>query len=92
MPTESPNDLIAFLDAKGVRACCFIGAKAYQTFLRHFTKKQKRSSKPTVYVTPSGLSIDLVVLPSSSTANRMPLTEKAAKWKDAFNKYNCGIG
>ena len=91
MPTESPNDLIAFLDAKGARACCFIGANAYQTFLRRFTKKQKRTSKPKVYVTPSGISIDLVVLPRSSMANRMPLTEKAAKWKDVLNKYNCGI-
>ena len=95
---EMPNDLVAMIDngktavslPNSIQALCFIGSKAHQTFIKHFLQKQTHSSNTTIYTAPSGRRIDLVLLPSSSTGNRMPLAEKAAKWNEVFDKYGCG--
>ena len=81
----APNDLPTFLTKHAsIQVCCFIGSKAYQRFRKHYLKDATTQNQ---YTMASGRTLDLMVLPSSSGANRMPLTEKVAQWQSAFEKY-----
>ena len=73
---ERPNDVGALLAAHPtIGTIGFIGQKAYAAFVRHHPQlvdaHQARAAAP----------LRLVVLPSSSRANAVPLAQKAAEWR-----------
>lgn len=84
--SKSTNDVRAFLTRHvSVRAICFVGTKARDSFRKHFSEA---SSQDQLTLSPER-SLDLLLLPSSSTGNRTPLDEKVAKWKETFEQYGC---
>ena len=70
--TERPNDISAFLQAyPSIMTIAFIGSKAHATFARHNSQ----------LTNGNGMTMRLVVLPSSSRANAQPLAQKAVEWR-----------
>ena len=93
---EIPNGLVLFLQQHAsIQAICFIGTKARKTFGKYFSE----IASTTHLTLPRGDSsdssdsshfcrtIELIVLPSSSNSNTMPMDKKAMAWKNAFSKH-----
>ncbi len=72
---NKPNEIEAFLRKHpSIKMIAFIGEKARKTFLCEVSNELSK--------------IELVTLPSSSSANsRMTVHEKVSAWKGAFSKY-----
>jgi G:T/U-mismatch repair DNA glycosylase len=86
--SETPNDVSAVLEEHpSIRAVCLVDAKAYHAFRRHGMKGESSNT----HSVSMERTVDLVVLlPTSSGRNRMPLEEKVVQRKTSLQRYGCG--
>ncbi|CAB9504113.1 Cancer-related nucleoside-triphosphatase homolog [Seminavis robusta] len=90
---ETLNDIPAFLKQyPSIETICFIGAKAHKSFQKYYRKGRSNSATTTTtkFTLSPERTLDLVILPSSSERNHMPLEEKVAQWKAVLERCGCG--